>query len=361
MKRVSAFLRWMGLLLFSAGLVAFPKEASAGALGGLVLCFRQVIPALFPYFVLSSLAVQLGGADILSRPFGRVMRFLFHLPETCAPALVLGLLGGYPVGAKTGAALYESGKCSKEELSRLLTFCNNAGPGFLLGFVGSGIFHSTGVGVLLWAIHAASALLAGILLRGKARADPGTPFTPPGNAVSFSDAFSSALSGAVQSSLGICGAVMFFSVLPALSDAAGFAAFLRETPLLHALAAGFLELTSGAAKLPGTLSPAVAAAVSALLGWGGLCVHLQTVTVLRGTGVSLKRYFCAKALHALVSAVTAYAVFSLPGLLTAPAFSAGQTDVSFPFSALSFLVAAILFFCCLFLRKKGGKSHRHGL
>ena len=141
MKRISVYLRWTFLLLLGGFLLYFPREASEGALSGLILSFKTVLPALFPYFVLSGLAVRLGTAGIPGRPFGRIMERLFHLPGGCAPALLLGLLGGYPVGARTGAELYASGRCSRSELSRLLSFCCNGGPGFILGFLGSGIFH----------------------------------------------------------------------------------------------------------------------------------------------------------------------------------------------------------------------------
>ena len=40
-------------------LLAFPQAASQGAIQALELCFHQLIPALFPFFVVSSLLVRL--------------------------------------------------------------------------------------------------------------------------------------------------------------------------------------------------------------------------------------------------------------------------------------------------------------
>ncbi len=58
---------------------------------------------------------------------------LFRAGGACSSALALGFVGGYPVGARTAIALYENGQCSKTEAERLLAFCNNSGPAFILG------------------------------------------------------------------------------------------------------------------------------------------------------------------------------------------------------------------------------------
>ena len=55
-----------------------------------------------------------------------------------AGALVLGLAGGYPVGARTAAELYAQGALTRDEAERLLTFWNNANPAFLLSGLGLG-------------------------------------------------------------------------------------------------------------------------------------------------------------------------------------------------------------------------------
>ena len=91
------------------------------------------------------------------------MNVLFRVNGSCAAALVLGLIGGYPVGAKAAADLYRNGRCNESEARRLLGFCNNAGPSFLIGVVGAGIFQSAKLGLLLEGIHIFSALLIGLL------------------------------------------------------------------------------------------------------------------------------------------------------------------------------------------------------
>lgn len=47
---------------------------------------------------------------------------------------------------------------------RLLGFCNNSGPAFILGAAGTGVFGGARFGLLLYAAHILAALTAGVLL-----------------------------------------------------------------------------------------------------------------------------------------------------------------------------------------------------
>ncbi len=117
---------------------------------GLTLCARSVIPALFPYFVVSGLFISLGFADGVGRRLEPLIRRLFGVGGAGASAFFLGLLGGYPVGGRTVGQLYRAGRLSKDEAERLLAFCNNAGPSFILGVVGAGCFGSLRTGIYLY-------------------------------------------------------------------------------------------------------------------------------------------------------------------------------------------------------------------
>ena len=164
LQKNGSFLLWSALLFSAfAGLLRWPAEAAQAVRDGLSLCAGTILPALFPFFILSTLTVESGLAARLGRPLERCMNVLFRVNGSCAAALVLGLIGGYPVGAKAAADLYRNGRCNESEARRLLGFCNNAGPSFLIGVVGAGIFQSAKLGLLLEGIHIFSALLIGLL------------------------------------------------------------------------------------------------------------------------------------------------------------------------------------------------------
>ena len=283
------------LCCFSA-LLLLPEVSAQAARDAMLLCAQTLIPSLFPFFVLSSLLIACGASELLSALLSPLMRPLFGLSGTGAAALALGLCGGYPVGARTAAGLVENGALSRDEGERLLAFCNNAGPGFLLGVCGAGVFSSSRAGAALYLIHVAAALCAGLLTcRALPPAPHGTYPHKSAKAQRFSTAFPTAVQNALTGCLNVSAFVVFFTVLARL--------LLHFLPEAFALLLGFLELTSGVLSLP--CSRAGFLACAALLGWGGMSVHCQTLSVLAATPLSARYYLKGKALQALLSLLLA--------------------------------------------------------
>ena len=308
----------VGLLCCALALICWPKEVSAAVQDGLGLCYNVIIPSLFPFFILTSLVVSLGLAGYLGRLLEPVMRPLFHVGGPCAAALALGLVGGYPVGARAALTLYENGECTKTECERLLAFCNNSGPAFILGVVGAGIFADSRVGVLLCLIHAAASVCVGILFRfyrWRDRDSRDQRPSPPIAARRFSAAFTDAVKGSVGSTLNICAFVVCFTViirlcflsglLPALATLLGqvFSPLGFHEQWARQLLTGALELSSGVAALTsgGSLEGRVSMAAF-LLGWAGISVHCQVLSFLADSGLDLRTYLGGKLLHGIFSA-----------------------------------------------------------
>ena len=99
----------LGLLWTALALVLWPGESMSAMKDGLKLCGNVILPSLFPFFVLSSLVVELGMSRYLGRLLEPVMAPLFRVNGACAAALALGFVGGYPVGARTAIELYQTG------------------------------------------------------------------------------------------------------------------------------------------------------------------------------------------------------------------------------------------------------------
>ena len=153
------------LLLAAAGLLLAPQAAASGALQGLRACAARVIPALLPFFVVSRMLTALP-LPMPGRRADRLFRALFGVRAACLPALLTGLLGGYPAGAAAVTELYRAGALSKAEAERALCFCNNSGPGFFAGLIGAAVLGDVRRGLILYGLHALSALLTGLLLPG---------------------------------------------------------------------------------------------------------------------------------------------------------------------------------------------------
>lgn len=372
----------LALLCATLALMLDPGASMQAARDGLALCYNVIIPSLFPFFVLSSLVVELGLAGYLGRLLEGVMRPLFNVNGACASAFALGFIGGYPVGAKTAINLYEKGMCTKTEAERLLAFCNNSGPAFILGVVGASVFADSRVGFLLCLVHAAASLLVGLVFRfyhaGSRTTD--RPPVSPIAAQRFSAAFTGAVKGSVTSTLNICAFVVCFTVLlrlcflsgllPAMAGFLGriFAPFGFTEEWARRLLTGLLELSSGVAALTGEGSLTGRVSMAAfLLGWAGISVHCQVLSFLGESGLNTRTYIGGKLLHGLFSAaLTGLALRVFPLEESVSAYLAQQVEgiagTDF-YSALAVSTAAawgvfLLFFFLAALGARKGKGRR---
>lgn len=367
-----------GILLMLYGLICLPTESVSAAKEGVDLCVNVILPSLFPFFVLSTLLVDMGFVATLGHLMEKIMQPLFRVNGSCAGAFLLGILGGYPVGARTAISLYQSGACSKGEAERLLSFCNNSGPAFILGVVGAGIFSSSQVGIWLYLAHITASVLVGILFRryGDQTDCPSNVKIMSTKAGSFIEVFPEAVKSGFSGTLNICGFVIFFTVLIRMLFRSGFLPFLTtlfaatglHESILESLLTGLIEMTSGVWSLrdmAGDMGDQLCMAAF-ILGWAGLSVHCQVLSFIGNSGISAKTYFLGKLLHGIISAILMGILSSilsnhtplsshLAQEVSTIANLRFQEVISVSFSA-TLLIFAIFYGICLGLQAKGCRN-----
>ena len=242
------------LAVCGTGLLLWSAAVSAVMVKTVHLCTQVLLPSLFPFFVLSSLLISSGIVQRIAPHLERMTQYLFGLPGSCAAAVLLGAVGGYPVGAKTAASLYQQGVCRKEDALTALRFCNNAGPAFLISAVGSGLLGDKRLGILLYGLHLISSMLIGLLFRENKDVvklynitDKNAPNT------SRTSDFLQAVTGSFSAFLNVCAFVLLFSVIICLLKQLPLLS--RLPPLFQGLLSGVLELTSGTAALAASPLP----------------------------------------------------------------------------------------------------------
>jgi len=289
----------IGLLISKgADAILYSKEA-------LFLCGEMIIPSLFPFFVCSGILVYSGFCRTLAKIFSPVMKPLFNINPNGSSAFVLGIISGYPAGAITACQLYESGYLSKSETERLLAFCNNSGPLFILGSVGIGLYMGLETGIILYTAHVIGALLVGLCMRFYASDQHSAPeYTLSTDELSFSEIFRISATNAVNSMLLICGTILFFSVASRL--------FLGLFPFkLPPFVYGLFEFSGGNVFIADSEYPlSLKLVMSAIVtGFAGLSVHMQVLAVTAKHRLSVTPYFLGKIMHGLFSGAVVYLLF----------------------------------------------------
>lgn len=275
-------------------LILDSKMVFRGAIDGLQLCIRTVIPALFPFLIISVYAnsVWLGSRIHLFRPIGK----LFGIPEGAESILLIGMLGGYPVGAQAISDAYKKDQIDKSTAKRMLGFCNNAGPAFIFGMIAP-LFSSLTIPWVLWAIHIASACVVGILLPNKKN-------TTCSAITRKSISFTEVMEISIRTMANICGWIIVFRVI--LSILTHW--FLWMLPNeVQILLSGALELSNGCMNLHSIDSEKTRFLLSSfMLSFGGICVGLQTISVTGSLGTGM--YFPGKLLQCVISSILTFVV-----------------------------------------------------
>lgn len=275
-------------------LILDSRTALEAARESVQFVIQTIIPSLFPFFYLSG---WLTGSTFQS--FGALswIARLFRMPDSCSNLLLPAFLGGYPSGAQAIASAQQQGQLSKESAERLLGYCSNAGPSFLFGILAS-CFPATWMCWTLWAIHISGALAAAWML-------------PPvsddcGKSTQWASVLTASeiLLRSLKTTAVVCGWVILFRVLIAFLDrwclwyfSQSFRVFMK----------GILELTNGCCALAQIQDIRLRFVLcAALLSLGGVCVTLQTKSVVNS--LDLRYYYIGKGLQCIVSVTAASAI-----------------------------------------------------
>ena len=308
------------LTLFTLAVILRNAEVAIRQMNyGLRLCVTSVIPSLFPFMVLSELLLCVGAIRPIGKLLSRPFRFLFDIGEESVCALLLGWLCGFPVGPRCALSLYRQGHIDHVELSRLLCFSNLPSSAFLISTVGISLFGDRSFGIYLYGITLCSAILLGILgnlLHRKqkktqsASASFFRPSTDPIPSLSGIRAFSEAVGSSALALLRICAFIVFFSVF--VGSLEYLISGLSLSPTASALLFGIFEMTGGTARAAALSNPYIGEIVCMLLvGWSGISVHCQLISLCSDASIPLRPYLLAKVAHGILNVLLWIAVRSV--------------------------------------------------
>lgn len=335
-------------------LVIFSKSNLTAAKNGLTLWATCVVPSLFPFFVITNLLSHTKVVSFTGKLLDKFMRPLFNVPGIGGFVFVMGLISGYPVGAKVVSDFRQEDLVTKDEGERMLAFTNNSGPLFIISSVGISLFGDTTTGLLLLCTHVLACITVGIIL-GKFSKKSDEEFrakiifsqrnsthfienslhnktTNRNNSVSnfsasksqnvtfknLGEVLGSSINNSISTILMIGGFVVIFSVIISILNQTHALDFLSKffNPILaflgfdlnfaKPLLSGILELTNGVNLISGVHIKAISQNVilcAFLLGFGGFSVLLQVFSIVARTDLSMKKYFIGKFMQGIFASI----------------------------------------------------------
>lgn len=295
---------FLGILAYGilAVLLFCSRSLGDGIQKGLQVCAGLLIPSLFLFMIVSGWLMSCSLCEGLVAPFLPVGRLL-RLSSRETAIFLLSLLGGYPVGARLLQQEVSAGRMSAHRASRLLCFCVNCGPAFLINGVGTRMLGNSQFGWFL----TISQLAAGLTVAFAVSRMQDKNCTKDDHFHSASQPVLSALCESVPKAVQAMGTICSFTV--------AFSGILTCLEPLIAWAGGWLtglcEVTAGCLALAGAPSFGNLMGLGLLTSLGGVCVWLQLYALLRGSGISLRRFFLFRPLYAGVSVGTLWVLTKL--------------------------------------------------
>lgn len=322
------------ICLFTLFLIVFSNSNLSAAQKGLSLWANSVVPSLLPFFIATELLGYTNIISILGKMLNKLMRPLFNVPGEGAFPFIMGIISGYPVGAKIVSDLKRQGLCSSIEAERLIAFTNNSGPLFIIGTVGIGLFKDTKTGILLLITHLLACITVGILFRwwknGKNKRSNSFVTSPnkSPSRISLSN-LGEVLANSIMNSIStiflIGGFVVLFSVVISILNNSGFIKIITNSlsPIfnvfglsskyINGIVTGIIELTNGVCSIALIASKNISTNIiicAFLLGFGGISVALQVFSITSKNGISIKPYLLGKFLQGLFAAFYTYLILN---------------------------------------------------
>lgn len=333
--KIGVFLICTGILTFSLLFFFAPAVMIDGIRKGLSLCGTSVIPSLFPFTVISDFILRSGLGNIIGRRLAPLTDKLFRLSGAAGCAVLLALVSGFPVGARLTAQLYGNGEITQKQGRRMLFFCVNAGPAFVVGTVGAAMLGSRKAGVILFISLTLSSLLIGFFSRF---ADKNAKEIPPSPVHFNPSVLPESVNSSVNAMLSVCACILLFSGLNA------YLIRLPVSPSVGNVLSMLSEVTGGCLKSAGTFPAFVCAFV---IGWSGFAVHCQLLPYLNILKMKYSVFLLSRLLSGTVAAVIAFVLFKafpceISVFSSASAVTVKPYSVSVPASAAMLLLAAIM-------------------
>lgn len=330
MKRTSHLLAALFCGVCAIFLILDGKQVANGVVSGIRLCLETVIPALFCFMVLTGFLLQSGLYRLLSIPLAPISKHLLFLPPSLGSVVVLSLIGGFPMGAKSIAELLDQNRIDHDTAQRMLLYCFCAGPSFIITAVGAGMFGNAKLGVLLYLIQLFLSLIFAVILGLFARFSPRqnvladlSPAQCPAPFLPMSQAFVVSVGQAVSSLAQMCGFIILFRAVSEILSG------VLQSGVFSCAILGTLEVTNGcmlASQLP---SGAVYA--SCFLSFGGLSVIAQAAGILKDSKLSFKPFLLVRCLHAVCSgSITFFYLKAFPHTMEVFSSTAHPIPVSNP-------------------------------
>lgn len=301
------------LSVFFVLLFVFSKDISSSIIFSISIWKDNLLPSLFPFFVMSDLLLAYGFVDIVSFFLGFIMTKWFYLPKDAAFAFFVSLFSGFPSGSKYVNDLLNTKKISIDDANYLIMFTHFANPFFIVTTIGLFLLSNIKAGYIILISHILSNIIVAFIFRKKKvilnndnnykkafyLSSPDKPFIT---------ILTNSIFKSFKTLVNMLGIIMIFLMITTIIKK-----IIPLTGITNGLLSGFLEMTQGV-KYISSLDislPIKASILSAIVSFSGLSVHFQVKSIIDGTDIKYSNFLKARVVQSFISFFLTLAIFKI--------------------------------------------------
>ena len=283
------------------------------------LWINNILPSLFPFFILSELLIKFGFVEFISELLKNITQKLFKVRGEGAFIFIMSMISGFPSNSKYIKELFLENKINDKEASKILMFTHFSNPLFIIGTISISFLNNKNMGIIILFSHYIGNIIIGLIIRNyhpysfKEKVSLKKAINlmhkkQIENKEKIGNILAQACFKTFKTLFLILGVVTTFLCLTTL-----ITNHLHLNPIKDGLLKGIFEMTQGL-KYISILNLSLKWKViisTMIISFGGLSVHMQIISILGDTEIKYLPFLIARIFHAFISGFLAFILFSI--------------------------------------------------
>lgn len=288
-----------------------PEIVRTGAINGIYLWYKKILPFLFPMFILTNILLQYNMLYDMLKKISKFSKKLFGSTFAVIP-YIIAFISGYPSGATAIDAMAKSKTISNDEANYLLSFTNICSFQFISAVVAISMLNDHSLALYIAFPHFFGAFVLSQFLKSNLKNNFSNNNKTNNNhkngyfttQVTFNQAFSNAITKSIVSILTVCGVIIIFSIITQyLLSILNTSSQTPVAEILTGLFVGILEITNGCNIISLSTLPIEVKLIliNFLISFSGFSIIFQTITVVNNFDINLVNYLKYKLVFGIIS------------------------------------------------------------
>ena len=269
--------------------------------------FYNIVPTLFPIYIITDLLANYNGFYYLSKLFGKFIEKVFKMKKETSFIFLLSIISGFPSNSKYIKMMLDNKTINIKEANKLLTFTHFSNPLFIIESVDINFLHNKKIGLLILVIDYITNIIIGFFYRNY-YVNLESIIILKKDKESFVNCLTNSIYKTIKILLLLFGIITFFMLITSILKTN-----LKINSFILNIICGLLEMTQGIYYIASSNINIIlkASIITFFLSFGGISIHMQVFSILKDYKLKYSNYLLARIFHGLISFSLVYLVLSI--------------------------------------------------